>query len=411
MIRFSKNKIANNTILLYGGIILNITLGWVLAKLNTRFLSVEDYGKYTFFINVIYYSRTYFSAGAFESTSRLLALSGTEQEKKQLFGTTIVSTLFFIFLFWMFFTITSSGFDAVFKVKVGSLLANFALVSGLILLQSMLIATLRGSAQIGLLSFITFTPRVFYVLLLVIVIFSQNFNLTSTLQSLFGGMAIAILTTLIIIRPDFRKFKFRFKQIFEQVKSYGIYIYSGNILHETLFHSDKFIVSYFLDSTSMAYYGLAYMLTFPLSHFSTSLATTLFNKFTSQKSINPKVLRANLLFVGVSVSLFILLRRPIVYYLFSASYLPSVPVMLPLALAFGFSGLSKPYTLFLMAQGAGKTVRNISVAIPVVNISLNILFVPLFGIYGAAWSAFAAYLLDFILYWMAYRNLLRDYDS
>ena len=45
--------------------------------------------------------------------------------------------------------------------------------------------------------------------------------------------------------------------------------------------------------------------------------------------------------------------------------------MIPLALAFGFSGLSKPFTLFLMAKGHGKAVRNISVVIPIIQLVLK----------------------------------------
>jgi len=397
------DKTAKNTLLLYFGIILNISFGWIIAKLNTNFLSVQDYGKYAFYINAIYFSRVFFLFGAFESTSRLLAIFKEKNDRRELFGATLVLSLFIIALYTLFFQFASPIFD-LFKVKITDLGLYFAPIVGFIILQTYLYATLKGSEQIGLLSFSTFSPRFFYIIFLIYIILFADFNLHSTLYAFFYGMGVAVIISLVIIKPRFKNIRKRISQIIEQVKTYGIHMYSGNILSETLFHSDKFVVSFYLDNEAMAYYGLAYMLTFPLSHFSTSLATTLFNRFVSQKEINPKVLKINLIVVAVSVSLFILLRRPIVYHLFSPDYLPSVPVMLPLAIAFGFSGLSKPYVLNLMAQGKGKLVRNIMMVIPTVNIILNLILVPIYGIFGAAWSAFIARLLDYALYMFAYKR-------
>jgi O-antigen/teichoic acid export membrane protein len=87
--------------------------------------------------------------------------------------------------------------------------------------------------------------------------------------------------------------------------------------------------------------------------------------------------------------------------------MPAVELMFPLALAFGFSGLSKPFTHFLMARGFGKIVRNISIAVPVSNILLNIILIPEFGISGAAWAAFFSFALDLILYWYYYSKKMR----
>jgi O-antigen/teichoic acid export membrane protein len=84
--------------------------------------------------------------------------------------------------------------------------------------------------------------------------------------------------------------------------------------------------------------------------------------------------------------------------------MPTVELMLPLALAFGFSGLSKPFTHFLMAKGFGKIVRNISITVPVINILLNLFLIPKFGINGAAWAAFIAYGLDLGLCWYYYNK-------
>jgi O-antigen/teichoic acid export membrane protein len=99
------------------------------------------------------------------------------------------------------------------------------------------------------------------------------------------------------------------------------------------------------------------------------------------------------------------MRRFIILNLFSAEYLPTVDIMLPLALAFGFSSISKPFALFLMARGAGKAVRNISMIIPTLNIILGLLIIPRYEIMGAAWTLVVVYFCDLFLFWLAYRKI------
>ncbi len=408
MNKLIKNKTAQNTFTLYGAIILNILLGWVVAKLNTHYLTVEEYGQYAFFIVVIYYSRVFFTFGTFESASRILALEKNSENKRKYFGASFVSAFVFIIPFMLILVIFSLYSDSLFKVKVGNLYSQNLIFAGFVIIQSLLISTLRGSGKIKILSFFTFSPRIFHLLFLGYLIILNEFTLSNSLYTMFFGLIISIVLILILIKPNFIDVKQKLFHIFYEIKQYGIHIYFGNIMHETLVHADKFLISFYFNSDSMAYYGFAYMLTYPLSHFSTSLATTLFNKFASQQKINNKVLRINFLYIFVSVSIFVALREPIIRYLFSVNYLPAVGLMLPLALAFGFSGLSKPYALYLMAKGYGKIVRNISIITPVFNISLNLFLIPIYGISGAAWSASAAYGFDLILYILYYHKLIKS---
>lgn len=409
IINFLSNKTTKNTAILYLAIIFNILLGWVLTKLNTTYLTINDYGKYAFFIIIIYYSRSFFSLGFFESTSRLLALQDSELDRKKLYGASVITVLLLNIPYILLFYAFSFFSDSIFKVDIGRICNDFAVLAGFILMQSYLMTTLKGSGSIKELSLYTIAPRFFYIGILYYFLVVDQFTLYNTILALFLGIAVASIITLFQIKPVFKLAKQKFTEIINENKRYGIHIYFGNILHETLFHSDKLLISYFLDSENMAYYGLAFMLTYPLSHFSTSLATTLYTKFASQTMINQKVLRYNLIFVFVSVLLFIFFREPIIHYLFSDDYLPAVKLMLPLALAFGFSGMSKPFTLFLMARGEGRIVRNISIAVPVINVFLNFVIIPFYGILGAAWVAFFMYGLDFMLYYFYYHQHIKKF--
>ena len=84
-----------------------------------------------------------------------------------------------------------------------------------------------------------------------------------------------------------------------------------------------------------------------------------------------------------------------------------IPLLVPLGIAFGLSGLSRPYTMFLMANRHGKIVRNISALIPTIKIALSILVIPVYGIYGVAWLTTFVYGLDLLLYVLAYKHVTK----
>lgn len=400
--RYLNNKIARHTLLLYSAVITNIFLGWAITKLNTQYLSITQFGQYSFFVAVIYFLLSFFTFGLFDSASRLLALQNNERDKRRYFASALIISVFLSIVFIVFVYLFSFFSDLIFKVKIAFLFKQNFLLAGIILFQFFLLLSLRGAGKIKELSFLTFSPRMIYLIFLGFLIYSNIYALQNSIYGLFTGLFISVIIIIIIIRPSFKNIKRISLDIYSETKRYGIHLYLSNILSETLSHADKLLISYFLHADFMAYYGLAYILTFPLAHFSKSLSTTLFSRFANDKYIPNKILKTNFIFIIVSVPIFIFFRKFIITYLFSPKYMPSVELMLPLALAFGFSGLSKPYAHFLMAKGFGKIVRNISITVPVSNIILNIILIPIIGILGAAWSAFFSFALDLVLYWYYY---------
>ena len=399
------------TAIYFSSLLLNIFLGWVVAKLNTTYLDLISYGRYSFFIVVLYFSCVFFSFGLFESASRLLAISPQRTERRQLMGAGLLLSCIFIIVYSMFILLWAGISDRFFEVKIGVLCTNYVWVVGVMVLHSYYLLALRGTGQIKLLSLLTVSPRLFYMFLLLLILLLNQFSLNQSLNMFFIGFIISLIWITISVRPSFKNLKNSLSRLWGNIKSYGIHLYLSSIWNEILFHADKFIISYFLTAQSMAYYSLGFTLTFALSHFSSALVTTMFNRFAVQNKISKRVYGANILFVVVSVIIFIVLRRFIILRLFSAEYLPTVAIMLPLALAFGFSSICKPFTMFLIARGAGKTVRNISILIPTLNIILCIFIIPRYEILGAAWVTVGVYFFDLLLYLFAYNKFVRTHPG
>ena len=405
MVQKSGDRAVIETSLYFAALILNIFLGWLVTKLNTTYLDLVAYGRYSFFIIILFFSRSFFGFGLFESASHLLAVSPDAAERKKILGSGVLFSAAFSIIYTVFFLLLAIFSDRFFEIKIGDLCLHFALWVGLILMHSYYVLALRGTGHIELLSLLTVLPRIFYLGLLVLIILLDQFNLIQSLNMFFISFAVSLFWITVYIRPSFKLFKNSASGLWNDLKSYGVHLYLSNIWNEILFHGDKFIISFFLPAQSLAYYYLGYALTFPLSHFSSALATSMFNRFAVQNRIDFRVIKINIIFVVSSVCIFIFMRRFIILNLFSAEYLPTVDIMLPLALAFGFSSISKPFALFLMARGAGKTVRNISMIIPTLNIILGLLIIPRYEIMGAAWTLVVVYFCDLFLFWLTYRKI------
>lgn len=395
-----------NTLVYYGALVLNIFLGWIIIRLNTDYLEVAVYGQFAFFITSILFGKSLFGFGVFESSSRLLALGKNRDEQRNILGISLLWAFIFAILSSLSLFIFGEVVDSIFKVKIGDLCQKFSYGLGLYVFLSHLSITLRGSGQIKTLAFLTISPRIVYLILLAMIILYGQFTLSATLSMMFWGLIISLAVIWLYLKPTFISFRETSHEIWAEVKTYGRHIYISTIWSELLIHMDKFLISFFLDSKAMAYYGLAFALAYPLSHFSTSLSTTLFQRFANNRRIDRKVILGNLIFVSITVLLFILLRKAIILYLFSEQYMPTIGLLAPLALAFGFSGLSKPFTLFLMAQKQGKIVRNISILIPALQTLISIIIIPLYGILGVAWVACFVYFLDLVLYVIFYYRLI-----
>lgn len=391
--------------LLYIAIIFNTLLGYIAVKLNTNFLSLSEFGRYSFFISTIMLSQGFFSFGLFESASRLMAVEKDKQRLHELHGIiqflTLVSGVVFIVVIFIWSFIS----DSLFEIKIGSLLLILSPLVIAILFQNMLLIILRGSGDIKKLGLFTFLPRFLYILVLTFLALNNSFNLKSTSLAFLISILFIDLAFLIILRPDFSKLKNNLKILAAEVKTFGCHLYVANIASVIILNTDKIVLAYFLDADQLAYYSLAFTITVPIVYFSSSLSRSMYKQFANQSRIDPGLLSLNSVFVLTMALLLIIFRKFIIVGLFSPSFEPAEPVLVILAAAFGLVGLASPYTMFFKAQKRGKEVRNITLLAGILLLALSFILIPAMGIKGAALAVLLAYGFDYLSYLWLYRRL------
>jgi len=187
-------------------------------------------------------------------------------------------------------------------------------------------------------------------------------------------------------------------KLFRDSIKFGVKGYLGNVVQLLNYRLDMFFVNFFLGVTFVGYYSIAVLLAETLWYLPGSVGTVLFPKVSSIKpdmanQLSPKICRNTLFITLLGSLLFFGLGKVVILAAFGARFLPALrplQILLP-----GIVALSIPKVLSFDLTGRGKPLINTyAAAISLgINIPLNLLLIPKWGINGAAFASTVAYVV------------------
>lgn len=201
---------------------------------------------------------------------------------------------------------------------------------------------------------------------------------------------------------------------FGKVFVYGSQAHLANILGFLNYRIDLFLVNGFLDPAAVGFYAIAVGLVEKLWLVSNAASTVLFPKVAAEtdeerrRKFTPLVARTVLWVTVFGASAIFFLSRWIVEFLYSVVFLSAVQplqILLP-----GIVALSVWRLLANDLAGRGKPVLNAYVAgiAVVVNVVLNVFWIPKYGIEGAAWASTVSYVIALIVVLFVYCRISRN---
>ncbi|HDQ13226.1 MAG TPA: flippase [Sediminispirochaeta sp.] len=182
--------------------------------------------------------------------------------------------------------------------------------------------------------------------------------------------------------------------------TYGLQTHLANILGFLNYRVDTFLVNWFLGPAAVGFYAVGVGLVEKLWMISQAASTVLFprvaaeNEEERRKKFTPLVARTVLWITALGVLALALLSRWIVLLLYSEAFLPAVGALQ--ALLVGIVALSASRVLANDIAGRGQPMLNTCRGLITVgvNIALNLLWIPRYGIVGAAWASTVSYTLS-----------------
>jgi len=188
----------------------------------------------------------------------------------------------------------------------------------------------------------------------------------------------------------------------KRATSYGVQAHLSNILGFLNHRADMFLVNWFLGPSAVGLYSVGVGLVEKLWMVSFAASTVLFpwvaaeTEEQKRKEFTPLVARTVLWMTALASLILAFLSKWIVLLLYSEAFLPAVGALR--ALLIGITTLSAGRVLSNDIAGRGFPGLNIYTGLAAVttNVVLNLLWIPRYGIVGAAWASTVSYTVSFL---------------
>ncbi len=407
----STRKFSTDTLITLSTRIVNFLFGMVISIIIARILGPEGKGIYSLAILVPTLAITFSNLGIGPAT--IFYIGKEKYDLKKILGNNLIFSLIIgalaLLIGFIIILLTKGLF---FKDVPISLLMTALILIPFSLSFTLLNQIILGMQQILKYNILEFSKQFFFLILVVIVLLGFRLELLGALLSHIFAILLAAFFSGIVVYKLVGGINYKLdKKYSKDLFFYGIKAHISNILSFLNYRADIFLISAFLNPAAVGYYALAVGIGEKLWLISTSASKVLFPRVASEKDskrlkeFTPIVSRNVLFFTLIGAVFAYLLSEWIIVLLYSEAFLESIrPFQI---LLIGIIAASISRVLSHDIAGRGKVILNTYMAAltVIVNISLNILFIPRWGINGAAWASVISYSIHLIVKLLIYSKI------
>lgn len=186
-------------------------------------------------------------------------------------------------------------------------------------------------------------------------------------------------------------------KLFKKNLNYGLKAYVMGLFGFLVISSDIFLVNYYLEKEQVGFYSTAVQLATQLMMISTIVSTILLPKLSSVNNLSEKYRLNKRVINYMTVLLFFIcligyiFADQIMVLLYGIEFLPSARIFRILLIALFFLSIESIMVQYLAAIGMPIILVFYWAVVFMINLMLNILFIPKYGEIGAAYSSLIAY--------------------
>lgn len=385
---FIKSPITNQAGLLLLATASNIITQIVINALLARFLSQEEYGNYSYFINLFTFCQTIFNFGFFYTICRLVSISTDNQEARAYYYEGLKYLLLLsILMIIALYTYSFIELEGLKKNDIEKVFWIIAPLSFVYLITNYNEQILQGNNKIKELAISRGMPKFVYAFLLSVVFFCGIKVSLLAFLILYLGSHLAVYIYLIKHLSPIRDKASRFKEIYIKNKTFGINIYLGSILSVGVANLMGLIISKFCNNNvELGFYNIALQITAPLTLIPNILSTVFFARFANNYILRKKLVICVAL---ISVTLYTVLfffSNIIITAIFGSSYLPAAQLIKILGLGSLLYGIADFFNRYILAKGMSNIIRNIATTVGVVYLLLGLFLIPKYFAEGASYA-------------------------
>ena len=396
--------------------------GLILLPILTKVLGAGDYGAWSVILVSVSLLLPFTMIGLPYGMGRFLPAEKERKKASKGIFTTLFTILFtsIILALCLFFL---SDTVAIVLLKDASFAPIIRIASLLVILQAL--------SQLSVGSFMPFRQVRTYSILIIIQTFVEialvyflvlfGFGLRGAIIALLitRGIVLLISMPLIISRFGFSLPSF---SVFRSYLAFGLPIVPSVIFEWVIASSDRYMIGFFLGAVSVGIYSAAYnmgaMAAVALYIITFALAPTVYKSYDEKKIEDTKTylsysLKYILMFLIPSVFGLSILARPLLHTLTTPEFVSLGIFIVPLvATSMIFDGVRAVYGRGVLLSKHTGIFTTASLVAGLTNIGLNIIFIPHFGVIGAAIATLISYIMvGFIMFYNSRKYIRFEVDK
>lgn len=362
-----------------------MVVAFLINIMLTRSISKEEFGNYSFVLNLFILGQVLFNFGYFYALSQLIALSDDEIYIRKMYGLGVLFLLCFSLLMSLSLYSYITYSSALHAQVIHGVLILLPF-SGIFLFNNYCELLLQSSNRIGLLSFYRFFPKFIFGIGIAFFYFGFiNLRFNDVFYLYIYSFLLGIFYVVYKTRPILSKVIILFKETIKSSKKFGFNVYLGSLVAVGSSTLTGVLIGVFgADNQEVASYTIALQLTAPLLLIPNVLGTSHFKEFTHSSKIASKLL-LYVYILSCCVILFVFCFADLLVKLFFEDIYSDVATLLKiLTVGSVLYGLSNFYNKFILSKGEGKIIRNISFAVGTTLLISNFVLIKLYGATGAS---------------------------
>lgn len=399
------------------------SLGFILLPFYSNLIPAEDFGRYALLMSAYAVMSAVYQGGLFPGFSKYFLESNDEKEKKKIF-TSCFSLILAI-------SLVITVFASVFRQNFSSLILGSPNYGRLVLLTAWmlfidtvfltvlhLLKTKEESKQV---IYYTSLSAVFNLILNFFFVFYMRRGVEGIfLAQMFSGGVIVVIMTGVLKENFSLKFQ---NPVIRKILVFSFPLLIAGILSTFVDVADRFILDHFLDKKLVGIYSFSYRIAMIMNIFVISFRTawTPYSLKLLKQEKNFSILfghsftrlMAISLLIFLAVSLFIndLFRFHIGGgTLFNPEYAPGTIIIPFVLIGYMFSGMISFYSVYPYQSGKSYHFLIGDLTAFIVNVALNFILIPVYGILGAALATMVSIFAAFIYLFFVSRSVKITYQ-
>ncbi len=296
-------------------------------------------------------------------------------------------------------------------------LATIPLGLGYLLMQNILISI----RDIHTYNFIELAGKLLLLFIIVIFVLVKTISTDIFIGTIFLITGLSFIAAYFGIQRKTNNISWPSFHLFRETIPYGMKAYLTALLGFLVLRMDIILVKYYLGAEQAGYYAVAVNMADMVYLLPVITGMILFPRLSAMPNLSEKwvatrdILKGLCISLGALILLCLPVASPMIRFLFGQEYSPSIQAFIWLLPGVFFLGIETVAVQYLNSIGFPKEIVWAWLIATMINLSINLFFIPVLGITGASLASSISYaficLAIFFLIHKSYRHELSSYAS